>query len=66
MAWLEGKLDKVTKHFSLVYPVYGKKLRIFWPAFWLTVKTGLIYLLLEILFYALVATGLILFALAQV
>lgn len=41
-------------------------MRIFGPAFWLTVKTGLIYLLLEILFYALVAAGLILFALARV
>lgn len=36
------------------------------PAFWLTVKTGLVYLLLEILFYALVAVGLILFALVRV
>ena len=36
------------------------------PAFWLTVKTGLFYLLFLILFYVILGTGLILFALAKV
>jgi hypothetical protein len=36
------------------------------PAFWLTVKTGLVYILMEIIFYALLAIGLVLFALARV
>jgi hypothetical protein len=36
------------------------------PAFWLTVKTGLVYILIEIIFYTLLAIGLVLFALARV
>lgn len=36
------------------------------PAFWLTVKTGLVYFLLQILFYSALAVGLVLFALARV
>jgi hypothetical protein len=36
------------------------------PAFWLTVKTGLVYILMEIIFYTLLAIGLVLFALTRV
>ena len=36
------------------------------PAFWLTVKTGLFYLLIFILFYVILGSGLILFALTKV
>lgn len=36
------------------------------PAFWLTVKTGLVYLLLEILFYTLLAGCLVAFALYRI
>ena len=36
------------------------------PAFWLTVKTGLVYILMEIIFYTLLAAGLVLFALSRV
>lgn len=36
------------------------------PAFWLTVKTGLVYILIEIIFYTLLAVSLVLLALARV
>ena len=35
------------------------------PAFWLTVKTGLVYLLIEVVFYALLIAGLVIFALLR-
>ena len=35
------------------------------PAFWLTVKTGLVYLLIEVVFYALLIVGLVIFALLR-
>ena len=35
------------------------------PAFWLTVKTGLVYFLIEVIFYTLLIAGLVLFALAR-
>ncbi|MBE6223412.1 MAG: DUF3667 domain-containing protein [Bacteroidales bacterium] len=35
------------------------------PAFWLTVKTGLVYLLIEVLFYVLLIAGLVIFALIR-
>ena len=36
------------------------------PAFWLTVKTGLVYILIEVIFYMLLAGALVLFALSRV
>ena len=35
------------------------------PAFWLTVKTGLVYLLIEVIFYTLLIAGLVIFALIR-
>lgn len=36
------------------------------PAFWLTVKTGLVYILIEVIFYMLLAGALVLFALSRI